>query len=158
MNSADRSLTPLDTALRRRFEFVEVMPEPGLLGPVDGVDVPQLLDTINQRIEALIGRDHVIGHAYFLPIKNLDDLRQVFLNRIIPLLAEYFFEDWSKIRLVLADHLKPAEQQMVQEVNTDAQALFGPAPVHLLPRHRINPALQQADGAFAQPDAYRTVY
>lgn len=158
MNSADRSLTPLDTALRRRFEFVEVMPEPGLLGPVEGVDVPQLLGTINQRIEALIGRDYVIGHAYFLPIKNLDDLRQVFLNKIIPLLAEYFFEDWSKILLVLADHLKPAEQQMVQEVNTDAQALFGPAPVHLLPRHRINPALQQADGVFAQPDAYRAVY
>lgn len=164
MNSADRSLTPLDTALRRRFEFVEVMPNYLAIrnmpahGFVGGVSLESLLDTINQRIEALIGRDHVIGHAYFLPIKTLDDLRQVFLNKIIPLLAEYFFEDWSKIRLVLADHLKPAEQQMVQEVNTDAQALFGPAPVHLLPRHRINPALQQADGVFAQPDAYRAVY
>lgn len=164
MNSADRSLTPLDTALRRRFEFVEVMPNYLAIrnmpahGFVGGVSLESLLDTINQRIEALIGRDHVIGHAYFLSIKNLDDLRQVFLNKIIPLLAEYFFEDWSKIRLVLADHLKPAEQQMVQEVNTDAQALFGPASVHLLPRHRINPALQQADGVFAQPDAYRAVY
>jgi 5-methylcytosine-specific restriction protein B len=101
MNSADRSVEALDTALRRRFAFVEMVPEPERLGPVDGIDVSRLLSTINLRLEALRDRDHRIGHAYFMGAGNLEELRTVFKNKVIPLLQEYFYGDWSKIALIL---------------------------------------------------------
>ena len=103
MNTADRSIAFLDTALRRRFEFKEMMPEidkvedkTGSKGVVNRVDVAQLLMTINSRIEYLFDRDHQIGHSYFLKIDSLKQLRSVFLNKIIPLVQEYFHEDWEK--------------------------------------------------------------
>lgn len=104
MNTADRSLTQLDTALRRRFEFEEMMPQPDLLNQdVEGVDLTKLLEAINLRIEALYDREHTIGHAYFMGVKTLDDLRGVFARKVIPLLQEYFFEDYERIRMVLND-------------------------------------------------------
>lgn len=101
MNTTDRSIALIDIALRRRFEFVEVMPDYNLLTSIDGIDVQKLLNKINDRIECLYDRDHVIGHAYFLDVENLDDLKKVFLNKIIPLLQEYFYGDWRKICMVL---------------------------------------------------------
>lgn len=101
MNSADRSVEALDTALRRRFAFVEMEPDPGLLGTVGGVDLQKLLVRINARLEVLRDRDHRIGHAYLIKAKSLDELKAAFMHGIIPLLKEYFYGDWSKIALVL---------------------------------------------------------
>ncbi|SHM14195.1 McrB family protein [Ruminococcus flavefaciens] len=107
MNTADRSIAMLDTALRRRFDFTEMMPEPWLLGNCDGVDLCELLTALNERIEYYYDREHAIGHAYFMNsngcITTLDELRDVFATKIIPLLQEYFFDDYERIRLILND-------------------------------------------------------
>ncbi|MDD3773403.1 MAG: AAA family ATPase, partial [Weeksellaceae bacterium] len=103
MNTADRSVEALDTALRRRFSFVEMQPNPNILlnSEYQDVNLKQLLETINQRIEVLIDKDHQIGHSYFIGIQNLEDLKQIFKDKIIPLLEEYFYGDFGKIGLVL---------------------------------------------------------
>ena len=102
MNTADRSVEALDTALRRRFSFTEMPPVytlPELQRTLHGVNLAELLRTINMRIEKLLDRDHLIGHSYFLEARS--DLRSVFQNKIMPLLQEYFFGDYGKIGLVL---------------------------------------------------------
>jgi len=106
MNTADRSIAPIDTALRRRFDFVEIPPEPILLKiELDDakINLQELLTAINIRIAYIYDRDHTIGHSYFMGIKTLADLKEVFKNNIIPLLAEYFHEDWKNIKLILND-------------------------------------------------------
>jgi 5-methylcytosine-specific restriction protein B len=104
MNTADRSIALLDTALRRRFEFEEIRPKPALLSSViDGVNLEAMLTAINSRIECLYDRDHEIGHAYFWGVTSFSELEDVFRHRVIPLLQEYFHEDWAKIRTVLND-------------------------------------------------------
>lgn len=114
MNTADRSVEALDTALRRRFSFVEMQPNPSVLlnSEYQDVDLKQLLETINQRIEVLVDKDHQIGHSYFIEIQNLDDLKLVFKDKIIPLLEEYFYGDFGKIGLVLGGNF------IFQEENT----------------------------------------
>lgn len=106
MNTADRSVEALDTALRRRFSFTEVPPNSELLKgkKVEEIELKKLLKTINDRIELLIDKDHKIGHSYFLNIKTLKDLKQTFKNKVIPLLEEYFFGDYGKIGLVLGSN------------------------------------------------------
>lgn len=103
MNTADRSVEALDTALRRRFSFIEMQPNPSVLlnSEYQDVNLKQLLETINQRIEVLVDKDHQIGHSYFIGIQNLGDLKLVFKDKIIPLLEEYFYGDFGKIGLVL---------------------------------------------------------
>ncbi|MCB9589648.1 MAG: AAA family ATPase [Polyangiaceae bacterium] len=106
MNTADRSVEALDTALRRRFKFRELPPKPSLLHfEIEGVRVDELLATINRRIEKLRDRDHALGHAYFMSLKDvdatLDDLKAVFRDSILPLLQEYFFGDFGRIGLIL---------------------------------------------------------
>ena len=137
MNTADRSLAGLDIALRRRFVFEEMAPNPGLLNGVvveaDGlrVDVAQLLAVMNERIELLLDRDHCLGHAYFMPLKaaakpTLAQLGYIFQHQILPLLQEYFFEDWQRIAWVLNDHRKTsAEAMFLKPPQLDIKTLLG---------------------------------
>lgn len=105
MNTADRSITSLDTALRRRFEFVEMIPDVSKLSDnCEGVDLQKLLEAINTRIEYLLDREKTIGHAFFIGVENLEDLKKVFQNKIIPLLQEYFYNDYTLISAVLNDN------------------------------------------------------
>lgn len=112
MNSADRSLAFMDTALRRRFSFVRVAPDPSVLAgmSIEGINLERLLTMLNERIEMLYDKEHTIGHAYFLGVRSVKDLAEVFLKKLIPLLEEYFFDDWEKIRLVLGDNQKKQGQ------------------------------------------------
>ena len=105
MNTADRSVEALDTALRRRFSFEEMMPDVSLLESknIDSINLKDVLSTINDRIEILIDRDHTIGHSYFMDLKNSEELKLVFKDKIVPLLQEYFYGDYGKIGLVLGD-------------------------------------------------------
>lgn len=139
MNTADRSIAMMDIALRRRFRFLECAPDPKSIVPamVGAVDLPKLLQCLNDRLEYLLDRDHVIGHAVFMEITSLSKLQQVLAQRVIPLLQEYFFEDMEKVRLVLTGNhkdtiffksrsLSPAElfPGAKQAVGTEARSTF----------------------------------
>lgn len=103
MNTADRSLVNLDTALRRRFGFIEMMPDESLLNDnVEGVDLQQLLSTINRRIEVLYDREHTLGHVFLMGVDSMEGLESAFRKNIIPMLQEYFHNDYSKILRVLS--------------------------------------------------------
>jgi len=184
MNTADRSLALLDTALRRRFEFVPLMPDTraekdpadqdsaplaGLVVTTNAgvIDVRLLLQRMNERIEALYDRDHGIGHAYLTGLAGVDDgplrfeaLAATFRNRIVPLLEEYFFEDWRKIRLVLADNQKSGTAiQFIRESvghEQDLPVLFGND--HGLDGYATKRRYHVQNSAFSQPDAYIRIY
>ena len=114
MNSADRSIALLDTALRRRFEFSEIIPDSDLIEGANGkgdvesdddgkIELRKLLDVMNERIEFLLDRNFKLGHAYFMNVKDFAAIQSVFSDRVIPLLQEYFYEDWKKIQVVFGD-------------------------------------------------------
>jgi 5-methylcytosine-specific restriction protein B len=151
-------LAGLDIALRRRFVFREMLPEPHLLDgiTVEGIRIGQLLRVMNQRIEVLLDREHCLGHAYFMPLVNGGNLVQleiIFRNQVLPLLQEYFFEDWERIQWVLNDHRKPPEDRFVVRETQDLMALFGEGvPVQDQAQvWRIN------GSAFSRPTAYAGV-
>ncbi|HEX8381899.1 MAG TPA: AAA family ATPase [Sphingomonas sp.] len=159
MNTADRSLATIDMALRRRFVFEEVEPDPSALEGVEvaGVDLAKLLEAMNARIEALLDRDHRLGHAYFLRLEASDDLeplRQVFATQVIPLLQEYFFDDWNRVRLVLNDHRKSdVADHFVIERAEGVEQLFGSGDLEVPTSKawRLNPE------ALSRPSAYRAI-
>lgn len=147
MNTADRSIALLDTALRRRFSFVEMMPDTEVLKDIkievlempdtvdkkagkSTIDIQKLLEIINQRIEVLYDREHTIGHAYFCGLKKtatLDGLKNVFKKSVLPLLQEYFFDDYEKIAMVLGDNQKSNSNYkfIVEDNGKDIRTLFG---------------------------------
>ncbi len=159
MNTADRSLASIDMALRRRFVFEEVEPDTSQLEGIQiaGVDVAELLSVMNARIEALLDRDHRLGHAYFIQLKAADDIAQLkylFARRIIPLLKEYFFDDWQRIRLVLNDHRKDnAQDQFIVEGLRSAGSLFGTESLSVA----INQTWCINQTAFDRPTAYKDI-
>ena len=104
MNTADRSIALLDIALRRRFNFMEIMPEYSILKEVEDVKVDLLLSSINEKIEFLLDRENTIGHSYFLNISTFEELVKVFKNSIIPLLQEYFYDDFEKIKTIFSNN------------------------------------------------------
>lgn len=114
MNTADRSITLMDTALRRRFQFVEMIPDSDVLRDigadmVEDLDVALMLEKINERITFLYDREHTIGHAFFTKLAKdptIETLKAIFEKSVIPLLQEYFYEDYQKIQLVLGDNEK----------------------------------------------------
>ena len=147
MNTADRSIALLDTALRRRFSFVEMMPDTEVLKDIkievpempdtvdkkagkSTIDIQKLLEIINQRIEVLYDREHTIGHAYFCGLKKtatLDGLKNVFKKSVLPLLQEYFFDDYEKIAMVRGDNQKRNRNYkfIVEDNGKDIHTLFG---------------------------------
>ena len=131
MNTADRSIAMIDTALRRRFQFVEMQPDPDVLDgiSVEDVSIKDLLVRMNKRIAILYDRDHTIGHAYFMPLRKnptIECLSKIFLRNILPLLQEYFYEDYEKIRLVLGDNNKEdRDEQFIIVDDVDYSDLFG---------------------------------
>ncbi|PQV44930.1 AAA family ATPase [Paraburkholderia sp. BL21I4N1] len=132
MNTADRSLAGLDIALRRRFLFREMPPRAALLNDVDveGVNIGQMLAVMNERIELLLDRDHLLGHAYFMPLtaeggNKLETLAGIFRSQVLPLLQEYFFEDWERIVWVLNDHRKADGQRFIRQRGAPLAQLFG---------------------------------
>ncbi|GAA58321.1 hypothetical protein P20652_0175 [Pseudoalteromonas sp. BSi20652] len=161
MNTADKSLAQVDIALRRRFEFVEMMPKHELLDDVevDGIKIAKLLKTINQRIELLYDREHTIGHSFFLPLKDeptIARLAKIFELEILPLLEEYFFEDWERVGQVLGDHLKTdASLKFIEEKFTDTSIaeLMGTE----WQQEGITPYKRNVE-ALNNPEAYMGVY
>ena len=129
MNTADRSIALIDSALRRRFDFEELIPRPQILPSIDAGDGKQinlhrLLETINSRLTYLLHRDQTLGHSYFIHVESFEDLRLVFAKKILPFLQEAFYDDWQRIRLILADHTVEREHQLVRERAVDASDLF----------------------------------
>ena len=131
MNTADRSIATIDTALRRRFNFKEMLPDEEVLDGiyVEDVSIKDIFIKMNKRITVLFDREHTLGHAYFLPLKDaptIETLANIFENSIIPLLQEYFYEDYEKIRLVLGDNQKDTEdKQFITIEENDYNDLFG---------------------------------
>lgn len=139
MNTADRSIALLDTALRRRFRFEELMPKPELIEGADGagciddgqggvIDLRQLLNMMNERIEFLLHRDLTLGHAYFCSVTSFNELCDVMTQQVIPLLQEYFYNDWQRIQLVFNDIQsgdRPVEPQIIQHKIWNAGEVLG---------------------------------
>lgn len=150
MNTADRSIALLDTALRQRFEFVEMMPElDHVPEDVDDVDCRKLLESVNKRITVLLDREHQIGHTYFLGVEDMESLSRTFQNKIIPLLQEYFYDNWEKIDLVLNRNgfirKSAIEGRLFKNSDLDTE-------------REIYELIPAKDRAWQQPEEYRTIY
>jgi 5-methylcytosine-specific restriction endonuclease McrBC GTP-binding regulatory subunit McrB len=153
MNTADRSIAILDTALRRRFDFIEMEPQSSLLSDIiiEGIDVVEMMDTINRRIHVLLDREHTIGHSYFLSLRDdpsMQNLSEIFEKKIIPLLQEYFYDDYQKIQLVLGDNQKSDDGIKFITRKNDVNKLFGSTEVDYPNYYQVN------HDAFRRIEAY----
>lgn len=153
MNTADRSLTQIDTALRRRFHFEEMMPKPELLDSIviESIKVSELLRCLNARIEALYDREHTLGHAFFMELRekdkdNIKTLAKIFKNKIIPLLQEYFFDDWGKIQLILGEQVIKEKPQFSNFATSNTNNIVIPK------------AYKITDNILEEPTTYMAMY
>ena len=155
MNTADRSIQLLDTALRRRFVFIEMMPNPeheDICRDIDGIDCTEMLKTMNERIAVLLDREHQIGHTYLLGVDEIGALSKAFLNQIFPLLQEYFFDDWKKIREVLGHNAFVNERKVKDLFRASDLA-------DLADEDRVvYERLPDGDSAWEAPAQYRKIY
>lgn len=155
MNTADRSIQLLDTALRRRFAFIEMMPNPeheDICRDIDGIDCTEMLKTMNERIAVLLDREHQIGHTYLLGVDEIGALSKAFLNQIFPLLQEYFFDDWKKIREVLGHNAFVNERKVKDLFRASDLA-------NLADEDRVvYERLPDGESAWKAPDQYRKIY
>ena len=152
MNTADRSIALLDTALRRRFEFIEMMPDSshdGIGTDIEGVNCRKLLAAMNKRIHFLLDREHQIGHTYFIDVHDLDSLAETFKNKIIPLLQEYFFDNWEKIDLVLNGNGFVKEESFESHLFKQSD---------LIDEERKIWWLSDDDKRWKEPESYRVIY
>ena len=149
MNTADRSIQLLDTALRRRFTFVEMMPDYRELTTLKGVDCARMLRTMNDRIAVLLDREHQIGHTYLLNLRGAEDLARCFRNQIFPLLQEYFFDDWSRIKAVLGNSPFVIEQSVDRVIDN---------PDLIDEDRKVFERLPDGDPCWTSMDAYRAIY
>lgn len=160
MNTADRSISLMDTALRRRFEFVEMMPDEDLLDKVvveEDINIHEMLKIMNRRIEALYDREHTLGHAFFMPLNNdgkatINQLESIFKNKIIPLLQEYFYEDYEKIMLVLGINTQNTDDSKFISVKSNDGLFKNNLDIDLNTTYQIN------NKAFENPENYRNIY
>ena len=153
MNTADRSIALLDTALRRRFSFIEMLPDVKVLEGinVEGISISKMLDIMNKRIRVLLDREHTIGHSYFLSLKdqnNMEELSRVFKVNIFPLLQEYFYDDYDKISLILGDNQKQDQSKRFIQKLDNMTDLFGDVEIDSQQDYSIN------DEAFKMVEAY----
>ena len=160
MNTADRSIALLDSALRRRFRFEELTPKPELLESIDdgegtAIDLRQLLQAINARLSRLLHRDQTLGHSYFYHVKSFDELRRVFAREILPFLQEAFYDDWWQIRYVLADQAVEEELQLVRARAQSAAVLFPKADPTEIGDGEVFEIIREDD---ITPDAIRKIY
>lgn len=158
MNTADRSIASIDTALRRRFYFKEMMPDSKILKDiyVEDISISDMLERMNKKITVLYDREHTIGHAYFTKLKDeatIDALATIFENNIIPLLQEYFYDDYEKIRLILGDNKKESDIQFIVAKSNDYAELFGDISIDFdeACSYEIN------KNAFDKIEAYRSI-
>ena len=150
MNTADRSIQLLDTALRRRFAFVEMMPKyEDISKDVEGIDCEAMLRMMNRRITALLDRERQIGHTYLLGVDTVEELSDAFRNRIFSLLQEYFFDDWSKIRAVLGGNSFVREQETPSLLPDREQADE---------ERKIYERLPHEDSKWRAPEEYQRIY
>ena len=161
MNTADRSIALLDSALRRRFEFEELAPQPELLGSIsDGnggqIDLQRLLETMNARLTHLRHRDQTLGHSYLIHVESFEELRLVFEKKILPFLQEVFYDDWQQIRLVLSDDSVEREDlQLIRRRSVSIGELFpGADPSEISDR----PMFEIAPVDEITPEAIRKIY
>jgi hypothetical protein len=117
MNTADRSVEALDSALRRRFSFIQMLPKPDRLKTTtDNINLSEVLQVLNNRLAVLKDNDHTIGHAWLWNVNNLDALKNAFKDKILPLLQEYFYNDYEKLGLVLGDAFFQTQTQIKSDI------------------------------------------
>ena len=167
MNTADRSIALMDTALRRRFQFVEMMPKSQVLYDIGAnvvnangqtLDVAKMLEIINKRIEYLYDREHTIGHAFFTKLKDeptVERLGSIFQKSVVPLLQEYFYEDYEKIQLVLGDNEKADELKFVKDSPVEDDIFNGYASdISGLPEKKY----EIQESAFTNMQSYKAIH
>ena len=165
MNTADRSIALIDTALRRRFDFVEIMPDSKVLENIGAgkltigdqeLNVARMLDVINERIKYLFDREHTIGHALFIELENspsLETLAEIFEKKVIPLLQEYFYDDYEKIQLVLGDNAKEDEFKFILDKQVRVKEVFNGNPDIDLPEK----GYEIQHSAFRKLESYKQI-